>query len=239
MCYGLANRRVQSTRDPAVAGISASSAATRAPASGSRNDSVPTATRSAPACMKSSRDGRSGPRPSRRSGSRPARGPPRPARGRPRGPPGRTRRRCRHRATARRAARVRSAMPRSVLIERDGVGAVRLGGGGDLRRRRAVGRQLDDQRLARVRRGPRRAARAISPRVGADDQPGLDVRARDVELERRRPRRARRTPRPACATSLAREAHDVDDQRHRQLGELAAGPRRGSRRGPCSAARSS
>ena len=61
------------------------------------------------------------------------------------------------------------------------------------------------------------------PRLGrllADDQPGLDVRAGDVELDRR-DLVARRRPRSTSARELlGARRHHRDDQRHRQLGEL-------------------
>ena len=75
------------------------------------------------------------------------------------------------------------AMPRSVLISETASAPCCLGGRGDLARRRAVGRQLDDQRLGRVRADRVEQAGDLA-RVGADHQPGLDVRAGDVELER-------------------------------------------------------
>ena len=56
-------------------------------------------------------------------------------------------------------------------------------------------------------------------RVGAHDQPGLDVRARDVELDRR-DLVALGEGGDEAGDVLARGAHDVDDQRHGQLGEL-------------------
>ena len=75
-----------------------------------------------------------------------------------------------------------SAMPRSVLISEKGVGAVRLGGGGDGGRRGGVGRELDDQRLVgqrahRVEHAGELAGSA--PMTGRSRRSG-----RDVELER-------------------------------------------------------
>ena len=87
--------------------------------------------------------------------------------------------------------------------------------------------------------GRRRAARAVSRRVGAHDHARLDVRAGDVELERRRPRRARRTPRRASPTSSRVKPMTLTISGTGSCGELAAGRARGSPRAPCSAARSS
>ena len=102
--------------------------------------------------------------------------------------------------------------------ERDGIGAVALGGGGDGRGRGAVGRQLDDQRLGRARAHGVEQRRRLAG-VGAHQQPGPDVRARDVELDRAHlgARGDRRDQLPDIG--MAR-AHDVDDQRHRERREL-------------------
>ena len=133
-----------------------------------------------------------------------ARAPRAPARARPRGPPGRTRRRSRRRATARPGRRGCSAMPRSVLISEtasapcaSAAAATSAGDG-------AVGRQLDDQRLGRAR-ADRVEQRRDLARVGADHQAGLDVRAGDVELERRDLVALAERARPACATSSCGE----------------------------------
>ena len=71
----------------------------------------------------------------------------------------------------------------------------------------------------RVQRADRVEQRGGLPRVGAHDHAGLDVRAGDVELERG-DLVALGERRHELGDLLAREAHDVDDQRHRQLGEL-------------------
>ena len=126
----------------------------------------------------------------------------RPARARRRGRPARTRRRCRRRATARPAAAGASPC-RARVDQRDGVGAVGLRGGRDLGRATVQfgvsftisGLPVSGRTRVEQRRG--------LPRVGAHQQPGLHVRAGDVELERgdlvaRAERRARasRPPRP-------------------------------------------
>jgi hypothetical protein len=109
----------------------------------------------------------------------------------------------------------------------------RLGGGRHVGGARAVGRELDDQRLAGARADGVEQARDLA-RVRAERESGLDVRAGHV-ARARRPRRARRPSRPAATSSCVWPSRSI---RHRQLGELE-GPRRGSRQGPCWAARSS
>ena len=75
-------------------------------------------------------------------------------------------------------------------------------------------------------------------RVGAEHQAGLDVRAGHVELERGH-LVALADPFDQLRDLVVRAAHHVDDQRDGQLGELRQVLLRGSRPGPCSAARSS
>ena len=173
-------------RSRCLLGCSASSAATRAPGQRvAERLGADRRRRSAPASQQVVRvTAGLDPAHARRSGSRPARGPratcasatartagpdtppvPPPSHGSP------GRRGCKRHAAQR-------------VDQRDGVGAVRLGGGGDVGRRRAVRRQLDDQRLGACSgRTASSSARRLA-RVGAHDQPGLDVRAGDVELER-------------------------------------------------------
>ena len=124
-----------------------------------------------------------------------------------------------------------NAIPRSVLISDTASAPCSTRGGGDGGGRGAVRRQLHDQRLVRPRADVRRRSAAVSARVGAHDHPRLDVRAGDVELERRdllalgeRGHERR--------DLVAGEAHDVDDQRHGQLGELRQVLARGSRARP-------
>ena len=126
MCYARAGRRrgaPAAVCRECFADRAASSAAIRAPASGSRNDSVPTATRSAPARGDRRRGVRTGRRPCRRSGARPRCGP------RDLGERDRADRRPGHAAGAAaeprlaRAARV-DRHPAQRVDQRHGVGAV-------------------------------------------------------------------------------------------------------------------
>ena len=104
--------------------------------------------------------------------------------------------------------------------QRDGVGAARLGGpraGGHVG---GVGRELDDQRLARAR-AHRAHDRLELQRVGADVEAGLDVRAGHVQLDRRDLRARARRPRTSARELLGARAHDVRDQRHGRAARLA------------------
>ena len=151
--------------------------------------------------------------------ARPARGPRRPGRARSRGPPGRTRRRSRRRATARRAGADGSAMPRSVLMSETAsapcASAAAATSAGDVQ----FGVSFTISGLRGERAHARRAARAVSPGSAPMTMPVFDVRAGDVELERG-DLVALGERRHELGDLLAGEAHDVDDQRHRQLGEL-------------------
>jgi hypothetical protein len=102
--------------------------------------------------------------------------------------------------------------------ERHGVGARRLGGPRGRGHIGRVGRELDDQRLGRERAHAGDDGAQLG-RVGPDVQPGLDVRAGHVELQR--------VDLVAILERLdeGREllgggAHDVGDERHGQRGEL-------------------
>ena len=164
-------------------------------------------------------------RPCRRSAARRARATSRDLRERDRAHGrARRRRRCRRRATARPGRRGCIAMPRSVLISDTASAPCASAAAATVGRRRAV--RASASRSAAWRCSGRTASSSAGDlaRVGAHEQPGLDVRARDVELERGDLVARRRRPRRACATSSRREAHHVDDQRHGQLGELRAGP---------------
>ena len=100
-----------------------------------------------------------------------------------------------------------------------------------------VRRQLHDQRLGRQR--PTRPIRARHlARVGAHHAAGLDVRAGDVQLERR-DLGARGDRLHQARELVVREARHAHDQRHRQGREHRQVVRPGSPPGPCSAARSS
>ena len=132
----------------------------------------------------------------------------------------------------------RERLARSVLIS-DTASAppscARARAGGDVG---GVRRQLDDQRLAR-RADARREDGSRAGRVGADVEAGRDVRARDVELDRR-DLGARLAACDELATSAAVEpmtfvisgTGSARSERRQLLGEVA-------RRGPCSAGRSS
>ena len=139
-----------------------------------------------------------------------------------------------------RLARVRgsSAIPRIVLISDTRVGAGVLG-----RARRppatsvAFGVSLTISGLAVSGLTRSSSARDLA-RVGAHHQPGLDVRAGDVELERR-DLVALRERAHQLGHLVAAEAHHVDDQRHRQPRELGQVVLEVAVAGPCWAGRSS
>ena len=110
--------------------------------------------------------------------------------------------------------------------QRDRVGPALLGGDRDRGRVGDVGRQLHDQRL-RGQRAQRLQQRHGLGRLLADDQARVDVRAGDVELDRRdlvalrqRPRPVARTP-PGWSPSPRRSAAPA-------ARPAAAGPRPGS-----------
>ena len=122
-------------------------------------------------------------------------------------------------------------MPRSVLMSETASAPCGLGGGGDVGRRGAVRRQLHDQRLARERPHARRAAppsRAGSaPMIIPVSTFGQETLSSSAATSSRSANAA-----TSVADLLAGEAHDVDDQRDRQLGELRQVVRRGSRARP-------
>ena len=183
MCYGC-GVRAPARAIPRLQGISRQFGGdpARRPA-GRGSDSVPTATRSAPARSRSRPGGRTGHRPCRRSGPRRARDLARPGRARPRGPPGPDTPPVPPPSHGRPAAA--DASPSAQRVDqRDGVGAVRPRPPRRRGRRRSqLGVSLTISGLA-VQRPDCVEQRRRLARVGAHDQPGLDVRAGDVELER-------------------------------------------------------
>ena len=111
-----------------------------------------------------------------------------------------------------------SAIPLSVLTSETASAPALLGGRRDGRGLGRVRRELHDQRLLGLRADPL-DRRGRLGRIGAHDEAGLDVRARDVQLDHRH-LVARPDGRDERRELVAAEAHHRDDQRHGQLGEL-------------------
>ena len=130
----------------------------------------------------------------------------------------RTRRRCRRRATARRAGAGRSAMPRSVLISETAsapcASAAAATAAGDAQ----FGVSLTISGLAVSGRTASSSA-AVSPGSAPMISPVSTFGQETLSSSAATSSRSANAS-TSVATSLAREAHDVDDQRHRQLGEL-------------------
>ena len=121
--------------------------------------------------------------------------------------------------------------PPDRVDQRQRAGPGLLGGRATAATSVAFGRQLDDQRLVGQRPDRVQQPRDLV-RVGAHHQPGLDVRAGDVELERRHLVARRRTPRTSSATSSRLKPITLTISGTGSAARARAGRRPGSRRRP-------